>query len=283
MVKKFISLVLSIIMVVSICGIDAIAFNPDKKDKEIEISKIEKSEYNKIKEKAIKGNKAISENEFDKIIKKAKKNNDIEGMKNELGKYAVSTEYYYPEDTNLFKASANKTGDKRIRIDRYYQYASKTDSTYTVSDGTKINASVILGFLSFLPSPYGTGFGVVSILQSMTGMSNYEMLSTKNIYERSYYDAVVTTKYAEVYIEDGWDVAAYSQLKQYDGYYLVSGYKNGTQHFVKSKSVGTLRMDVGKYYYDNTKLLSYATIGHGGIHFLYDYSSGYKAYYYPKL
>lgn len=255
-----------------------------------EVNKLKYHEKKEIQEKAIRENKVLTKEKFDELNLELQETRDISSLE----EYAVEREYYYPNDNSLSsndiilfsRASNYEEGDTRITKDTYYQYEGKMDDSYRCSDGNEMSEDVVIGFASFLPSPFGPAFGALSIFKAVASSS--VITSSEDIYIKSTYDALIKVKYAEIYSEKyGWRACAKTEYRQCDGYYVVSWY-DGDDHDSDTVELGTLREDTGKYYShdDNDEndemLLSFCSPGTPYVR-IFDYLSGSSEYYQPVL
>lgn len=224
-------------------------------------------------------NKMLNANEYEKLIKKLEYDNDIKSFEREMSKYEIDISRDVKSNDYMLYRSP-KIGDKRITEKAYYIYRQKATSDFKVKDDVKVNAvDLILGFGSLIPK-ISIGLTVVSILKTiLTPTETPKSQGYKNIYISTEYDQVIYTKYLEIYMDDHhWVPKAMTQKRESDGYYIISGYNTkNRKHFSNTVEYGRIRTDVGKYYYDDRKILSLAD--YSSIVFVkYDYLSG-KTYY----
>ncbi|GMQ58369.1 hypothetical protein AN1V17_27640 [Vallitalea sediminicola] len=234
--KKYLCLIICILIALSSMNTSFAAENSSIND--IELRNL-----------AIAQNKVLSMDEYNIIRNKYK--DDVIGLDNALKKYYVTTE----RDTKLTRLAddGNYIGEVAIREKYVYVHNKDTGENFNIgavsSGKPKDYTDTFMGFLGFVPK-IGVVISVISLIKSVIQIEQATTADSVGFKEQ--YSYKVTIKTAVYWDGNTWYIAARTEKRKVDGFYVISAYI--PEHVAKTRKVGTIRIDTARYFDDEDTL-----------------------------
>jgi hypothetical protein len=222
---------------------------------------------NELRKLAISQGKVLSINEYNRMREKYK--DDIIGLDNALKRYYITTEQDMKLDrlSKLSRSTDGNPGDVNIRENYMYVLNKDTGNSFNVgevSSGKPKNCKdIFMGFLGFIPK-IGVVVSVISLIKSVIEIQ--EAPTADNVEFKEQYSYKVTVKTAEYCDGSDWYIAARTEQREVDGFYVVSGYS--PKFVAKTIKVGKIRIDTARYFDDEDTLIKIAKSFIPGISYI---------------